>query len=443
MFTLLHRSAHSSIRKISPDRATQKASYRFLNNKKVREEILIEEMCDRHTSVCENRHILCIQDTTDMNFYSHKHRLQENSGLGRLDGSQFTLGFKMHSTLMLDADQGNVLGFSDVQLWHRPLEMPTKEERKYKSLPVEEKESYKWLKAANTCKKRLKAASTITFIEDREGDFYEQLSTIADNKTHYIIRSKANRNTFDNNKAWDTLAQQPVAGSYALELETDHRKNRLKQQVVLHVRYSTIQITRSPAIRNGNKYPQAITLNIVEAFDPSNKDGISWKLLTTHSVTTFEDACQIIYWYSLRWTIEQMHRLLKHKGFQIEESELESGWALRKLCVLMLSALIRIIQMNIAYNEPEGGQDINEVYDKNEIKCLENINQKIQGKTQKQQNHNNPQKLKWATWIIARLGGWKAYQSQGPPGIIVLKRGLDKFYDIYYGWQLAIDVGTR
>ncbi|MDB5120691.1 MAG: Transposase for transposon Tn5, partial [Sphingobacteriales bacterium] len=41
------------------------------------------------------------------------------------------------------------------------------------------------------------------------------------------------------------------------------------------------------------------------------------------------------------------------------------------------------------------------------------------------------------------LGGWKGYESQGKPGIIVLKRGLDKFNAIYYGWRLAIDVGTQ
>lgn len=443
MFRLLCRNGHSSIRKISPDRATQKAAYRLLNNKKVSEEVLIDEMCSRHTSICASSHVLCIQDSTEMNFYSHKQRLQENSGLGRLDSLQVALGFKMHSTLMLEADGGNVLGFADVQLWHRPLDMPNRVARRYKALPIEEKESFKWIKAANACKERLQAASTITFIEDREGDFYEQLSSIADDKTHYIIRSKSNRNTLDQTKTWDMLAQQTPSGSYALTLQTDHRKNRIKQRILLQVRYSTVTITRNQAIKNGQKYPKKYTLNIVEAYDPNNKDGISWKLLTTHAVSNFEDACQIVFWYSQRWTIEQMHRLLKHKGFQIEESELESGWALRKLCVLMLSALIRIMQMNIAYNEPEGGQDIREVYDENEIKCLENINQKIQGKTAKQQNNNNHRKLKWATWIIARLGGWKAYQSQGPPGIIILKRGLDKFYDIYYGWQLAIDVGTR
>ena len=417
------RSANSSIRKISHDRATQKGAYRFLKNKKVKEEVLIDEMCSRHTSICANRHVLCIQDTTEMNFYSHRNRIQHDSGLGRIDSLQVALGFKMHSTLMLDADYGSILGFADVQLWHRPLDMPTRIERKYKTLPIEQKESYKWIKAANTCKERLQAASTITFIEDREGDFYEQLSSVANGKTHYIIRSKSNRNTSDNVKAWYKLARQAAAGSYTLTLQTDHRKNRIKQEVILNIRYSEITITKSHAIKNGKKYPETVTLNIVEAYDPNNKDGICWRLLTTHAINNFDDARQIVHWYSLRWTIEQMHRLLKHKGFQIEESELESGWALRKLCVLMLSALIRIIQMNIAYNEPEGGQKLHEVYDENEIKCLYHINQKVQGKTTKLKNNNDPQKLKWATWIIARLGGWKGYQSKEHQKSFSLKEG--------------------
>jgi hypothetical protein len=29
------------------------------------------------------------------------------------------------------------------------------------------------------------------------------------------------------------------------------------------------------------------------------------------------------------------------------------------------------------------------------------------------------------------------------PKIFLLKRGFDKFYDICYDWQIAIDVGTR
>jgi len=377
-----------------------------------------------------------------MNFYSQRHRIKENTGLGRLDGSKPTLGFKMHSTLIVDAYSSDILGFSNVKLWHRPLEMPNRRERNYQSLPIEDKESYKWIEAANKSKAILKEASTLTFIEDREGDIYEQLSTISGDNIHYVIRSKTNRNTKEGIKIWGLLEQQPQIGSYKIKLPTDHRKGRQKAEITLKVRYAKVNITKGSHTKNGKCYPKSVPLYVVEGFEEA-KNGISWKLLTTHQINCFEDAYQIIEWYSQRWMIEQVHRLLKRKGFQIEDSELETGWAIRKLCILMLSALLRILQMNYAYSEPEGGQPMTEVFSDQEIQCLQQINERMEGTTSKLKNNNDSNKLKWATWVIARLGGWKGYDSQGPPGIILLKRGLDKFYNIFYGWTLARDVGTR
>jgi len=45
---------------------------------------------------------------------------------------------------------------------------------------------------------------------------------------------------------------------------------------------------------------------------------------------------------------------LKKEGFNIEASELESGRALRKLMAMVLDTIIKLIQMHIAYNYPEG-----------------------------------------------------------------------------------------
>jgi len=56
--------------------------------------------------------------------------------------------------------------------------------------------------------------------------------------------------------------------------------------------------------------------------------------------------------------------------------------------------------------------------------------------TIKQQNTHKQGTIKWATWIIARLGGWKGYQSQRKPGPIVLQKGFIKFYNLYEGWNL-------
>ncbi|MGB4774423.1 MAG: hypothetical protein WBP45_04570, partial [Daejeonella sp.] len=74
---------------------------------------------------------------------------------------------------------------------------------------------------------------------------------------------------------------------------------------------------------------------------------------------------------------------------------------------------------------------------------------KVAGGTTKLSNPHQPQTLKWATWIIARLGGWKGYASQRKPGPLVLHRGLIKFYQLYDGWVIAKqffidrDVGTQ
>jgi hypothetical protein len=50
-------------------------------------------------------------------------------------------------------------------------------------------------------------------------------------------------------------------------------------------------------------------------------------------------------------------------------------------------------------------------------------------------------------WIVARLGGWKGYNSQRRAGPITLKRGMHNFVQIFNGWRLALklyeDVGTQ
>ena len=73
------------------------------------------------------------------------------------------------------------------------------------------------------------------------------------------------------------------------------------------------------------------------------------RLLTTIPVTTLSEALMIIEWYSWRWIIEEVFRILKKEGFNIEASELESGRSIKKLCLLMLDAIIKIFQMRIAW----------------------------------------------------------------------------------------------
>ena len=145
----------------------------------------------------------------------------------------------------------------------------------------------------------------------------------------------------------------------------------------------------------------------------------------------------VIKCYENRWYIEQFFRLSKRKCFRIEDSELETGWAIRKLCVLLATSVLKIMQMMLSYGD-EGVQCVDEIYDQKEQECMINLEKRLQ--TEKVKNPYNKRSLSWATWIIARLGGWKGTSKEKPPGPICLKNGLDKFNLIFQGWLLAKDV---
>jgi hypothetical protein len=239
---LLVAGRSSSIHAITSQESEQKAAYRFLKNEKTREQILISAIKERSSYLCTGKDVLVLQDTTDFNFANHRQRLQPNTGIGEAGGSDKWLGFFLHSSLVLDQADETVLGFSDIQLWHRDH---VRERRSYKKLPIEEKESFKWIRACNESRNHLSAAASITFVEDREGDIYEQFATVPDERTHLIIRSRDNRNLSDGNKLYDVLSQQPVVGNYKLALVTDVRKGVEKRTAVVEVRFCKVRIAKS------------------------------------------------------------------------------------------------------------------------------------------------------------------------------------------------------
>lgn len=438
----LSQNPCSSVRKLSGTPAEHKANLRFLNNEKVEEEVLVKELSGRVGQIVTDRHVLVVTDTCEVNMSNHKGRLKPNSGLGRSDKSDTAHCFKIHPGMVMDSENLNPLGFSWVKVFHRDEDMPDRKKRKYKQQAIEEKESFKWIEVAQKSKEVLAKAATVTIIEDREGDIYEQFALVPDEKTHLIIRSRTTRKLANGNSLYAEVEDTPVVGEYEIEVPTDKRKGQYKRKAIIELHFTTCEIKRPTNLRKKD-YPTSINVTCIWAKEKGNvSNPISWRLLTTHAVENFEDALQIVFWYTVRWYIEQVFRILKKQGFGIEQSELASGWALRKLVVMQLSALLKILQMNIAYSQPEGGQPIEEVFDHEQIEVLNKLNKKLQGNTLKLQNNNDPKRTRWATWIVARLGGWKGYDSQGLPGVIVLKRGLERLEYIIEGIRLEKDVGT-
>ena len=140
---LFSKSVHS-VRQLTGNESSAKGFYRFLQNDRVSEEDIVFNLSQNCKSACEGKYVICIQDTTEINLSSHSHRINKDDCIGTTNANKDKgLGFLLHPSLVLDAVEGIPYGYADIKVWNRSLEFKSKHERKYNSLPIEEKESYR------------------------------------------------------------------------------------------------------------------------------------------------------------------------------------------------------------------------------------------------------------------------------------------------------------
>jgi len=65
-------------------------------------------------------------------------------------------------------------------------------------------------------------------------------------------------------------------------------------------------------------------VHVLESRPPEGEEPVEWMLLTNSPIATFDDACEKVRWYSLRWRIEMYFKVLK-SGFRVEACRLGSA----------------------------------------------------------------------------------------------------------------------
>lgn len=432
-----------SIRQLAESDSEAKAIYRFLQNDNVSEADIIKNMASNCVSCVQDKSVLCIQDTSEINLYNHRNRIKKDDSIGITNASVGGLGFFIHPSFVLDSQTLMPYGFCDVKIWNREHTIALKEKTHSRNkIPIEEKESYKWIESSLNTKKALSQAKEIIIIQDREGDIYEQFCLVPDSRTHLLIRAQSNRILDNKLKLFEHLSAQHLQGTYTIELEGDKRRNIKKRTAVIEVRFSEITIGKHQY--SAKHLPENINLYAIEAKEAGEniENPILWRLLTTKKVEDLQTALLCIQWYTYRWTIEEVFRILKKEGFNIEASELSQGKAVRKLCLMMLETIIKLFIMQIAYDSEEETQP-RSCFSEEELECLELQIIQLEGKTEKLKNPYKTSDLKRYIWAIARLGGWKGYLSERKPGITTFWIGLQKFTSIMQGWILFRDVSRR
>ncbi|MBK8391945.1 MAG: hypothetical protein IPL23_22885 [Saprospiraceae bacterium] len=145
-------------------------------------------------------------------------------------------------------------------------------------------------------------------------------------------------------------------------------------------------------------------IQVKEESQIGGEEPICWTLVSTKELIDLEQVKDEVKRYESRWLIEEYFKLLKTDGYDLENCQLESGNSIRKLTLFVMKTSIKVLRLKAA-RDGKGDDKVEDVFNAQEIECLEELNEQMEGSTQKQQNPYPKQKLAWATWIIARLAG--------------------------------------
>jgi hypothetical protein len=421
------------VRKLGDDRAEKVKFRRFLVNHRVTVFKMVARQRARVAALAAGRHVLAIQDTSEINYEAQRERKR---GLGTV-GNGSDVGLFVHPVLAVDAETGHGLGLLDVQVWRRFKGKA----KNYRKLPIEDKESYRWLKGPQRVKAAMAKAEMITVIDDREGDIYEKWARLPDRRTHLLTRACRDRAVAEGGSLFATMAGFAEKHRFRLDLPARPGKRKARR-ASLTVRFGRVRICRPKSCSDPNA-PREIELFAVEVRElnpPAGEPPILWRLLTTHEVESVVQALTVIGWYRQRWNIEQLFRTVKTQGLGIEQSVIEDGAALEKLAVIALIGAAMTMQLVLSRAAGARDRPASEVFDERQLRVLGALQPQLQGRTSKQQNPHPPKTLAWAAWTIARLGGWSGYESEQSAGPITMRDGLQRFNAIVQGYFLDENV---
>jgi hypothetical protein len=413
----------ASIPQFCGSRAATKGAYGYCQNKAVDRGGVVEAQrqatLERIRASHEQR-ILSIQDTTEYNYHHHP-ATQE---LGPLDNANVK-GFFAHSTLAVTLE-GLPLGLLAQEVWVRAeTDQPPAKDR-----AIEEKESYKWLKALHDSSRDLPSGVQVVQVSDQESDLYEYLVEPRRDQVELLVRSYQTRQVLDEQKEVRAkLHTSPVRGK--VEVEVRKTSDRPARTAICQVYYQQVKI-RPPRPRPGlppDLKPVTLWAVLIREMNPpQGVESLEWLLLTTLEVLNFDQACEIIRYYTLRWLVERFHFVLK-SGCALEDRQLRTADRLQRFLALANVVAWRLLWLTyLGRGRPDLPCTV--AFEDYEWQALYAYLHKTAILP------STPPTLHQATLWLAQLGGFLGRKGDGYPGVKVLWRGWQRLVDIAQTWLI-------
>jgi hypothetical protein len=403
-------------------------AYRLFDHAKVSpDKILAPHYDATRARIREQPVVLIVQDTTELDFTAHPPR--DARCLNRAE----RFGCYDHTLLAVTPEQ-IALGVVGQELFDRSPESLGKTAERA-SLPIEEKESYRWLQGyrlacdiARDC-----PGTRIVSVADREADIYDIFveGQQQDHAADFLIRAKEDRATPERDaaagpavyrKVRDEVQASPVRLRKTIELS--QTPQRAARQAHLEIR--ALRVTVKPP--HARSHLPQVTYNVVlvqEVNGPGDGTDVSWLLITTLPIETDEQILTVLQYYLARWTIEIYFRVLK-TGCTVEKMQLETMHRVRN-CL----AFYKIIAWRVLYltymNRACPDLPCDVVFTEGEWQPVWQI-------VKKEPPPQTPPRLGEFIKLVAQLGGYNNRSTDPPPGPQVLWTGLRRMIDFAIAW---------
>ncbi len=407
-------------------RAKAKAAYRFFDHERTTMDAILESHYEATAErVRAHRVVLAVQDSTSLN-YDAQPAIQNLGPIGTRADAWF--GLMVHDTMAFTA-QGLALGLLDVQCWARDAQDFGKKQRR-REVPIEHKESYKWFKSVHAAARlqRRCANTMVVSVGDREADIFELFDEVRalTDAPKLLIRAEQNRSLVDEQaKLWEHIRSVPATGTLQVQLPRQHQ--RAARTATLSVSYARVSL--KPPKRLGKREPVSLWAVLAQEREaPEGAKPVSWLLLTTCEVDSFEQATEKLRWYTERWGIEVYHRTLK-SGCRIETRQLGSADRIQACLAIDMVVAWRILHLTkLGREHPDVPCTV--YFEEAQWKALVSfVNGSLTLPPQ-------PPTLREATRMVAGLGGFLGRKGDGEPGTQTLWLGLQRLDDITYAFEI-------
>lgn len=304
-----------------------------------------------------------------------------------------------------------------------------------RSRPTKAKETQRWLDVILGVLEH-GVARKAWFLIDREGDSRVILCTLAAQGALFTIRSSWDRLLVAGKHGArrylrSVMRKAPLLSTYAVEVTAGPK--RKARTARMQVRVKRVQLM---LIDRWSHKREVLEVNVVWATEvgttPQGEEPLNWMLLTNAPVATPDDALAVIRSYQIRWRIEEFHKAWKSGTCNVEQTQLHSMHAATMLAVMHAAVAARAERLKHAARTTPNLPAATEL-DATEREAIallayEMLNQPVApgGRRQSKLMPPDPKTMTIAEAVlwIARLGGYTGKSSGGPPGGVVISRGL-------------------